>query len=105
MCAERKFLAMVADRYYSLVREIIRKYDTRALILGDRYQSFYYPEVVRAAAKYVDAISSNMNAGWNDGTMPRFYLETLHALAGKPVMIGEFYMAANQNRSGPLSWI
>src|SRR6185369_15144813 len=65
-----------------------------------RYQSFYYPEVVRAAAPYVDAISSNLNAGWNDGSMPRFYLETLHALGHKPVLAGEFYLAATANRSG-----
>jgi len=83
-----------------LVRDIIRKYDRRALILGDRYQSFYYPEVARAAARYVDAISSNLNASWNDGTFARFYVETLHRLAGKPVLIGEFYMSARENRSG-----
>src|SRR4029434_8532396 len=35
----RRFLSMMAERYYSLVREIIRTYDTRALVLGDRYQS------------------------------------------------------------------
>jgi hypothetical protein len=97
---ERKFLELLADRYYSLVHDIIRKYDQRALILGDRYQSFYYPEVVRAVSKYVDAISSNLNASWNDGTFARFYLETLHALSGKPVLIGEFYMCARDNRSG-----
>ncbi len=97
---ERRFLALLAERYYSLVHDIIRKYDRRALILGDRYQSFYYPEVARAAAPYVDAISSNLNAGWNDGTFARFYLETLRALTGKPVFVGEFYMAARENRSG-----
>ena len=96
----RKFLGLLAERYYSLVREIIRKYDRRALILGDRYQSFYYPEVARASAAYVDAVSSNLNASWNDGTFARFYLETLHALTGKPILIGEFYMAAQNNRSG-----
>jgi hypothetical protein len=97
---ERRFLELLAERYYSLVREIIRKYDRRALVLGDRYQSFYYPEVARAAAGYVDAISSNLNASWNDGSFARFYLETLHRLAGKPVLIGEFYMSARENRSG-----
>jgi hypothetical protein len=97
---ERQFLELLADRYYSLVRDIIRKYDRRALILGDRYQSFYYPEVARASARYVDAVSSNLNASWNDGTFARFYLETLHRLAGKPVLIGEFYMSARENRSG-----
>jgi hypothetical protein len=69
-------------------------------VLGDRYQSFYYPEVARACAPYVDAVSCNLNAGWNDGTFPRFYLDTLHALTGKPILVGEFYMAARDNRSG-----
>lgn len=97
---ERRFLELLAERYYSLVHDIIRKYDSRALILGDRYQSFYYPEVARACARYVDAVSSNLNSHWNDGTFARFYLETLHQLSGKPVLIGEFYMAARENRSG-----
>jgi hypothetical protein len=97
---ERRFLELLAERYYSLVRDIIRKYDQRALILGDRYQSFYYPEVARASARYVDAVSSNLNASWNDGSFARFYLETLHRLAAKPVLIGEFYMCARDNRSG-----
>lgn len=96
----RQFLGLIAERYYSLVHDIIRKYDKRALILGDRYQSFFYPEVARASAPYVDAVSTNLNASWNDGTFPRFYLETLHALTGKPILISEFYMAARQNRSG-----
>ena len=97
---ERQFLGMLAERYYSLVHDIVRKYDRRALILGDRFPSFYYPEVVRACAPYVDAVSCNLNATWNDGSFPRFYLETLHALSGKPLIIGEFYMSARENRSG-----
>ena len=97
---ERQFLGILAERYYSLVHDIIRKYDRRALILGDRFQSFYYPEVARACALYVDAVSSNLNASWNDGSFARFYLETLHALTGKPILVSEFYMSARENRSG-----
>ncbi len=96
----RRFLSLMAERYYSLVREIIHTYDPRGLILGDRYQSLYYPEVARASGPSVDAASSNLNAAWNDGTFPRFYLDTLHALSGRPVIVSEFYMAAQQNRSG-----
>jgi hypothetical protein len=98
--AVRQFLGVVAERYYSLVHDIIRKYDQRALILGDRFQSFYYPEVARACARYVNAVSSNLNASWNDGSFARFYVETLYRLTGKPVLIGEFYMSARDNRSG-----
>jgi hypothetical protein len=96
----RRFLEMMAERYYSLVREVIRTYDPRGLVLGDRYQSFYYPEVAKACASHVEAASGNLNAAWNDGTFPRFYLETLRALTGKPIFVSEFYMTAKQNRSG-----
>jgi hypothetical protein len=96
----RRFLALVASRYYQLTHDIIRKYDRRALILGDRYQSFYYPEVAQAAAPYVDAISSNLNSHWNDGSFARFHFDTLHALTGKPVFVSEIYMSATENRSG-----
>ncbi len=96
----RRFLGILAERYYEVAHQIIRKYDRRALILGDRYQSFFYPEVARACARYVDAVSSNLNAQWNDGAFLRSYLDTLHALTGKPILISEFYMAAAENRSG-----
>jgi len=96
----RRFLGLMAARYYSLVREVIHTYDPRGLILGDRYQSFYYPEVAQASAAAVDADSSNLNAAWNDGTFPRYYLDTLHRLGGKALFVSEFYMAAQENRSG-----
>jgi hypothetical protein len=96
----RRFLGVLAERYYQLVHDIIRRHDRRALILGDRYQSFYYPEVARAAARWVDVISSNLNASWNDGTYLRCHLDTLHALTGRPVLVSEVYLAADENRSG-----
>lgn len=98
--AMRRFLGMIADRYYQLMRDLIRQHDQRALYLGDRYQSFYYPEVARASARYVDVSSSNLNAFWSDGTFLRCYLDTLHALTGKPILISEYYLAATDNRSG-----
>lgn len=96
----KRFIGLVAARYYALVRQVVRKYDKRGLLLGDRYQSFYYPEVARAARPFVDVVSSNVNANWNDGTLARFYLETLYKLARKPIAVGEFYMAATENGSG-----
>jgi hypothetical protein len=97
---ERQFLSILAERYYSLVHDAVRRYDPGALILGDRFPSFYYPEVVRACAPYVDVVSCNLSAAWNDGSFPRCQLETLHALSNKPIMIGEFYMVARENHSG-----
>jgi len=100
MVVMRKFLGMLAERYYSLVEQIIRKYDKRGLILGDRYQSFYYPEVARACARHVDVVSTNLNPAWDDGSFPRFQFQTLHALTGKPILVSEIYMTAADNRSG-----
>ena len=56
--------------------------------------------VTRAAAPFLDAVSTNLNANWNDGTFARFYLDTLYGLTRRPIMIGEFYMTATENRSG-----
>ncbi len=96
----KPFVSMVANRYYEPCRDMIRKYDWRGLILGDRYQSFYYPEVAKEEKPYVDAISTNWNPEWNDGTSTRFFLETLHALTQKPTLVTEYYMCARENRSG-----
>lgn len=94
------FATLLAERYYALVHQIVREFDPRGLLLGDRYQSFYYPEVARASHDFVDVVSTNLNPGWKDGTIPRFFLSTLYALAKRPVMVGEFYMTSSQNRSG-----
>jgi hypothetical protein len=96
----RSFLALAADRYYELMRNAIRKYDPNAMYLGDRYQSFYYAEVPLAARKHVDIVSTNLNVSWNDGTIIKSFLDTLYALTEKPIIASEFYMAAEENRSG-----
>lgn len=96
----RRFLTLVAERYYQVMHDAIHKLDPGALYLGDRYQSFYYPEVPRASRRHVDVVSTNLNASWNDGTFVDCYLNTLHALTDKPIVVSEFYMAAEQNRTG-----
>ncbi|HLK61337.1 MAG TPA: hypothetical protein VKU00_32605 [Chthonomonadaceae bacterium] len=96
----RRFGGMLAERYYALVRQLVRKYDRRGLLLGDRYQAFYYPEVAHACRNYMDIVSTNLNPGWKDGSYPRYFLDTLYALAGRPVTVGEFYMTSTENRSG-----
>lgn len=96
----REFLGLLADRYYGLMRGFIREHDPDALFLGDRYQSFFYPEVARAAARHVDVASSNLNAQFGDGSFLRCYLDTLHTLTGKPILVTELYAAARENRSG-----
>ncbi len=96
----RRLLGLLARRYYEVTASAIRKCSGACLVLGDRYQSFYYPEVVLAARPYVDVISTNLTPHWIDGSFARYYLDTLHELCRKPVQVGEFYMCATENRSG-----
>ena len=97
---QRRIAGFLADRYYQVTSAAIRKYDPHRLLLGDRYQSFYIPEVARAAGRHLDVMSTNLNAHWIDGSYAPYYTRTLHSLTAKPVQIGEFYMCAAENRSG-----
>ncbi|MDR3688175.1 MAG: hypothetical protein P4L46_02265 [Fimbriimonas sp.] len=100
IAAVHAYIGALADRYYSLCNSLIKKYDPKALYLGDRFISNFYPEVAKAAGKYADVVSTNLNADWNDGTVTPFYLPSLHRIAGKPLMITEYYMCAKENRTG-----
>lgn len=100
MGAISEYQTMLAERYYSLCRSILRKADPGALFLGDRYISNFYPEIASVAGKYCDVVSTNLNADWNDGSFVRYYLPLLRRCTGRPIMITEYYMAAMQNGSG-----
>lgn len=94
------FTALLAERYYRLSHDAIRRHDPNHLILGDRYISWYPPVVARAARRYVDVVSSNYNADWKDGGIARFHFDSLYRITGRPVMVTEYYLAAMENRSG-----
>lgn len=98
--AVNKVFSMLAERYYSLCRSIIKKYDPGALYLGDRYISNYYPEVAEQAGKYCDIVSSNLNPNWTDGGYVHYHFDGLTALTHKPLMVTEYYMCSKEGRSG-----
>ncbi len=95
------FLCLVAERFYQTAHAAIRRHDANHLILGDRYHGFCPDVVAEAAAPYVDVISTNFDQpDWTDGQLPAFYLERLHQLTGRPILVTEYYVAAHDNRSG-----
>jgi len=57
--AGRRELFAIAERYYRVTHEAIRRYDPNHLILGDRWEANapLPEEVVRAALRYVDVLS------------------------------------------------
>jgi hypothetical protein len=97
----REWTGIVAGHYYRLVRRALRAADPDALVFGDRLPIYYDPAAVRAMAPYVDAIATNYNVDSPDGWIARYYFDGLRRLSGnKPVVVSEWFFAAQENRSG-----
>ena len=86
--AGRKELSQMAERYYKVTHDAIRRYDPNHLILGDRYEgkARLPEEILLAAVPYVDVISFQYFAPVDQiGTD----FERWHALTGKPVLLAD----------------
>jgi len=100
----REWTAIITRRYYELVHRALREADPAALIFGDRLPSYYDPDAVRSMAPFVDAVATNYNVDSPDGWIAHYYFDGLRQLTGnKPVLISEWYFAAQENRSGNLN--
>jgi hypothetical protein len=101
IAAVREWTGLVARRYYTLAKKAIRAADPDALYFGDRLPIYYDPAAVRAMAPHVDAIAMNYNADSADGWIAPYFFDGLEKLSGKkPVLITEWFFAAQENRSG-----
>jgi hypothetical protein len=94
------FLAACAKRYYQLVHGALRAAAPSALILGDRLPLYYHQDAVLALRGQVDVLTTNYNVDDEDGYVAPYYFEGLAKLADLPVLVTEFFFAANENRSG-----
>jgi len=94
------FTRKVAQRYYTLVHDALRRADPQALIVGDRLPLYYNQDAVLALRGRVDVLSTNYNVDVPDGWVAPYFFEGLRDLAGKPVLVSEFFFAADENRSG-----
>ncbi len=84
------FVEYAVDRYYRLTTAAIRKYDSNHLCLGSRLhgRATRYPEVFRAAGKYLDVISVNYYHAWSPD---KKRVAMWNGESAKPVMITEWY--------------
>jgi hypothetical protein len=97
----RQWAGVIAGHYYRLAHDALRDADPEALILGDRLPIYYDPVAVSAMLPYVDVISTNYNVDSPDGWLARYFFAGLRQLAGeKPILISEWFFAAQENRSG-----
>ncbi|GAA3951775.1 hypothetical protein [Hymenobacter algoricola] len=87
----QEFLAFAADRYFSIVAQALKKYDPNHMYLGCRFHGAqrYYPELLRVAGKYLDAVSINYYNNW---TPEKKWVAEWEVLAGKPFVVTEWYV-------------
>lgn len=95
-----EFAGLLAEEHYRVLAEAVRDGDPNHLLLGDRYASAYSQAVARAAARHVDVISVNCANVEPGGWISPSFLETLHRVTGKPLLVSETYVAARENQSG-----
>jgi len=97
----REWTGIIAERYYTLAEKAVRAADPDALYFGDRLPIYYDPAAVKAMAGHVDAIATNYNPDAGDGWIAHYYFAGLEQLSGgKPVLVTEWFFAANENRTG-----
>ena len=89
---------VVAEEYFKLCAETLRRYDSNHLFLGVRFAERAQEPVMAACGRYADVISVNHYR--KTGIFDARQVGAISALAGKPVMITEFSWRAMENSSG-----
>jgi hypothetical protein len=93
-------MAHYTRHYYDLMFRAIRKAHPGALVLGDRLPLYYHQDAILAMGDNIDVISTNYNVDVPDGWVAPYYFDGLRRLTGKPVLVSEYFFAAEENRSG-----
>lgn len=95
-----RFLQRCAGHYYRTMANALRQAHPGALILGDRLPLYYHQDAVLSMGDNVDILSTNYNVDVADGWVAPYYFDGLRHLTKKPVLVTEFFFAAQENRSG-----
>jgi hypothetical protein len=93
---DREFLQLVVTEYYRKVSVAIRKYDPNHLLLGSRFhgRALASPALFAGAGPYTDIISVNYYNRW---TPENDRIANWAKLAGKPILITEWYAQADDS--------
>ncbi len=85
-----EFLALVADRYFSIVSKAIKKHDPNHMFIGARFHSNVMDQslLMRNAGKYLDVVSINYYGHWEPSPerMDKWANDS-----GRPFLVSEFY--------------
>ena len=102
-----EFLSLVADKYFSIISNAIKKYDPNHMYIGARFYSSEkkQPAFMNTAGKYLDVVSNNYYGKW---TPDKTDMENWEAWTGKPFIITEYYTKGEDSGMGNISgagWI
>jgi hypothetical protein len=102
-----EFMALVGEKYFSIVSNAIKKYDPNHMYIGARFYSSEknQEKFMRTAGKYLDIVSNNYYGKWTpDSTDMAHWAEW----TGKPFIITEYYTKGEDSGMGNTSgagWI
>lgn len=102
-----EFMALVADKYFSIVSAAIKKYDPNHMYIGARFYSSEknQPAFMKTAGKYLDIVSNNYYNHWTPDSV---HMVNWEEWAGKPFIVTEYYTKGEDsgmpNQSGA-GWI
>ncbi len=84
------YMALMAERYYSVVSAAIKNVDSNHMYIGSRCHSTekQIEDFMRNAGKYVDVFSMNHYHKWSSRQVE---IQNISELSGRPLMITEFY--------------
>ena len=83
----KSFMYDIADQWYRLHYELIRKHDPNHLILGDKnWITWHFDYVLEALAKYVDVVSIQAYGPW---AADKKVIDRIYAAPGKPIYNGD----------------
>jgi hypothetical protein len=87
---DHAFAVFAISHYYRMVHAAIRKYSPKHMFLGSRFHRsiWYQASAYEAIGPYADIISVNMYHNW---TLPQQTISEMASLAGRPIMITEWY--------------
>ena len=95
------FMPLVAERWYQLHHDLVRKYDSNHLILGDKNMlNWHYDWMIPAMKKYVDVVAVQSYGRWEDDVK---LADELYRKVGKPIFNGDGcfgYADSNQQEWG-----
>lgn len=102
-----EFMALVGEKYFSVVSDAIKKYDPNHMYIGARFYSNekHHKRFMQAAGKYLDIVSNNYYNHW---TPDSTHMAEWADWTGKPFIITEYYTKGEDSGMGNTSgagWI